>query len=216
MIKAMVVDDQMLLKETLLFMLNQDEEIEAVDGGNNGYEAIELCNKIIPDIILMDLRMPKLDGLAATKKIKQQYSKIKVIILTTFEDEESIFNAMEGGADGYIVKDIKPDALIQAVKSVYLDLYVMHKSVLKSVRQGVIRTTTEKQATLDVVENCGLTKKELSIIKLVVDGKSNKEIAAIMNFSEGTIKNKISGLLSKLDLKDRTQIVVFAIKNNLS
>ncbi|MBC7958438.1 MAG: response regulator transcription factor [Vallitaleaceae bacterium] len=216
MIKAMVVDDQVLLKETLLFMLGQDEEIGAYDGGGNGYEALEMCNKIRPDIILMDLRMPKLDGIAATKKIKSQFPHIKIVILTTFEDDETIFKAMEEGADGYIVKDIRPEALILAVKSVYHDLYVMHKSVINSLRQGVHFTSTEKQATSEVVEKFRLTKKEIAIIRLMVDGKSNKDIADELNFTEGTIKNKVSGLLGKLELKDRTQIVVFAIKNNLS
>ncbi len=166
--------------------------------------------------MLMDLRMPKLDGLAATQKIKELYPHIKVIILTTFEDEETIFRALDEGTDGYIIKDIKPEALILAVKGAYHDLYVMHKSVIKSLRQGVQKTTSDKKATLDIVQKCGLTKKEIVMIKLIVDGKSNKEIADEMNFTEGTIKNKVSDLLGKLELKDRTQIVVFAIKNNLS
>lgn len=211
----MVVDDQVLLKETLLFMLGQDQEIQAFDGGSDGYEALTMCNKIRPDIILMDIRMPKLDGLAATQKIKQQYPHIKIIILTTFEDEETIFKAMDDGADGYIVKDIKPEALILAVKGAYHDLYVMHKSVVKSIRLGVKKTTSEKKTTMNMVQKCGLTKKEIAIIKLMVDGKSNKEIGDVLDFTEGTIKNKVSGLLGKLELKDRTQIVVFAIKNNL-
>lgn len=216
MIKAMVVDDQVLLKETLLFMLNQDQEISGIDGGSNGYEAIEACNKYRPDIILMDIRMPNLDGISATLRIKEQYPHIKIIILTTFEDEESIFSAMEKGADGYIVKDIKPEALILAVKSVMQDLHVMHKSVVASLRTGVKKTLTQKHTSTSAIEHYHLTKKEMLIIKHVVDGKSNKEIAEALNFTEGTIKNKVSKLLEKLDLKDRTQIVVFAIKNNLS
>lgn len=212
----MVVDDQILLKEMLLFMLGQDQEIQAFDGGSNGYEAIEMCNKIRPDIVLMDLRMPKLDGLEATKRIKQIYPHIKVIILTTFEDEDTIFKALDDGADGYIVKDIKPEALVLAVKSAFHELYVMHKSVLRCLRHGVLKTTSEKQTTIEVVEKCQLTKKERAIIKLIVDGKSNKEIADELGFTEGTIKNNVSGLLSRLELKDRIQIVVFAIKNNLS
>lgn len=216
MIKAMVVDDQVLLKETLLFMLSQDQEIHVIDGGSNGYEAIEACNKYRPDIILMDIRMPRLDGVSATLRIKEQYPYMKVIILTTFEDEESIFNAMENGADGYIVKDIKPGALVLAVKSVMQDLYVMHNSVVTSLRTGVHNTIAQKYTSSSAIEHYNLSKKEMMIIKHVVDGKSNKEIADALNFTEGTIKNKVSRLLEKLDLKDRTQIVVFAIKNNLS
>lgn len=216
MIKALIVDDQVLLKETLLFMLNQDEEIQGIDGGCNGYEAIDACSKYRPDIILMDIRMPKLDGINATLRIKEQHPHIKVIILTTFEDEKSIFDAIENGADGYIVKDIKPEALILAVKGAMQDLYVMHKSVVASLRMSVEKTVNQKNTSSSAIENYNLTKKEMQIIELIVDGKSNKEIADELNFTEGTIKNKVSKLLEKLNLKDRTQIVVFAIKNNLS
>lgn len=216
MIKAMVVDDQVLLKESLLFMLNHDEEIQAFDGGCNGYEAIEQCNKIRPDIILMDLRMPKLDGISATKRIKERFPSIKIIILTTFEDEETILEAMQKGADGYIVKDIRPEALSLAVKGAYHDLYVMHKSVIKSLQDGVSKTASDKKISSSAMEAYDLSKKDISIVQLMVDGKSNKEIADILGFTEGTVKNKVSRLLDKLDLKDRTQIVVFAIKNNLT
>ncbi|PKM95336.1 MAG: DNA-binding response regulator [Firmicutes bacterium HGW-Firmicutes-1] len=216
MIKAMVVDDQVLLKETLIFMLSQDLEITVFDGGCNGYEALEACKRIRPDIILMDIRMPKLDGIGATKKIKEQYPHTKVIILTTFEDEDSIFEAMEKGADGYLVKDIKPEALVLAVKSVVHDLYVMHKSVISSLRSGVKQTITEKNTIATAIESYHLSCKDISIIKQVVDGKSNKEIAEDLNFTEGTVKNKVSKLLEKLEIKDRTQLVIFAIKNNLS
>lgn len=216
MIKAMVVDDQVLLKETLIFMLSQDQDIKVFDGGCNGYEALEACNRIRPDIILMDIRMPKLDGINATLRIKELYPHTKVIILTTFEDEDTIFNAIEKGADGYLVKDIKPEALVLAVKSVVHDLYVMHKSVVSSLRSGVKQTITEKNISTSAIESYNLTNKEISIIKHVVDGKSNKEIAEDLNFTEGTVKNKVSKLLEKLDIKDRTQLVIFAIKNNLS
>ncbi|PKM51578.1 MAG: DNA-binding response regulator [Firmicutes bacterium HGW-Firmicutes-7] len=216
MIKAMVVDDQVLLKETLIFMLSQDREIKVFDGGCNGYEALEACDRVRPDIILMDIRMPMLDGISATLKIKEQFPHTKVIILTTFEDEETIFNAMEKGADGYLVKDIKPEALVLAVKSVVHDLYVMHRSVVNSLRSGVMQTINERCISDTAIDQYNLTIKEINIIKQVVDGKSNKEIAEDLNFTEGTVKNKVSKLLEKLDIKDRTQLVVFAIKNNLS
>lgn len=216
MIRAMVVDDQTLLKETLIFMLNQDKEIEAIDGGGNGYEALEKCKEFRPDIILMDIRMPRLDGIKATNKIKELYPHLKILILTTFEDEESIFEAMEKGADGYLVKDIKPDALIMAVKAAIQDLYVMHKSALEYLRKGIHKTITQKNSSSSAIKSFDLTNKEIIIIKHIVNGKSNKEIAEELNFTEGTVKNKVSRLLDKLGLKDRTQMVVFAIKNNLS
>lgn len=215
MIKVMVVDDQVLLKQTLLFMLGQDEEIEVFDGGKDGYEAIDNCALHRPDIVLMDLRMPKMGGLKAMKRIKELYPEIKVMVLTTFEDDQSIFKSLENGADGYIIKDIKPEELIMAVKSVQNNLYVMHMTVLEVLKDEIIRMTHEKQKNSDTIEQFDLSPMEVKIIQQMVNGKSNKEIAVKLNFTEGTVKNKVSKLLEKLELKDRTQIAVFAIKHNL-
>ena len=213
MIKVMVVDDQVLLKETLLFMLEQDEEISGYDGGGDGYEAIENCKRYQPDIVLMDLRMPKLGGMEASERIKELNPSVKVVILTTFEDDEKIYEALELGVDGYIIKDIKPEALLLAVKSSFNDLYVMHQSVAK--RLQVKKPKKKYEDTLGIINQYDLSESEINIIKLISDGKSNKELADLLGFTEGTIKNKVSRLFSKLDLKDRTQVVIFAIKNNL-
>lgn len=215
MIKVMVVDDQELLKQTLLFMLAQDKEISVVDGGSDGYEAIENCDTYRPDVVLMDLRMPRMGGLKALKSIKEIYPSIKVMVLTTFEDDQSIFKSLENGADGYIVKDIKPEELVMAVKSVYNNLYVMHMNVLQVLKEEILRITQERQKNNDTIDQYDLSPMEIKIIQQMVNGKSNKEIAAKLSFTEGTVKNKVSKLLSKLDLKDRTQIAVFAIKHNL-
>lgn len=215
MIKVMVVDDQVLLKQTLIFMLSQDKEIDVLDGGDDGYEAIDNCKTHRPDVVLMDLRMPKMGGLSAMKQIKELYPSIKVMVLTTFEDDQSIFQSLENGADGYIVKDIKPEELIMAVKSVYNNLYVMHYNVLNVLKQEIHRITRERQKNNDTIEEFDLSPMEIKIIQQMVNGKSNKEIAKKLNFTEGTVKNKVSKLLNKLELKDRTQVAVFAIKHNL-
>lgn len=215
MIKVMVVDDQVLLKQTLLFMLGQDDEISVFDGGADGLEAIDNCVNYRPDVILMDLNMPKMGGLKAMKRIKELYPTIRIMVLTTFEDDQSIFKSLENGADGYIVKDIKPEELILAVKSVYNNLYVMHSNVLEVLKEEILRITHERQKNNDTIDRYDLSPMEIKIIQQMVNGKSNKEIAAKLNFTEGTIKNKVSKLLSKLGLKDRTQIAVFAIKHNL-
>lgn len=215
MIKVMVVDDQVLLKQTLLFMLDQDKEITVLDGGENGFEAIDNCKEYRPHVILMDLRMPKMGGLKAMKEIKTLFPTVKIMVLTTFEDDQSIFQSLENGADGYIVKDIKPEELIMAVKSVYNNLYVMHYNVLNVLKQEILRITEERQKNNDTIEAFDLSPMEIKIIQQMVNGKSNKEIAQKLNFTEGTVKNKVSRLLLKLDLKDRTQIAVFAIKHNL-
>lgn len=213
--KVMCVDDQVLLREALLFILSKDEQIEVVDGGNDGYEALQNCDKHRPDVVLMDIRMPRLDGIEATKRIKDLYPSTKVIILTTFEDETSIVKAIEYNADGYIVKDTKPEELILAVKGVYNNLFVMHKSVIGIVKGGIVESQNKEKDIAETLSDYDLSTMEIKIIRLMVDGKSNKEIAVELNFTEGTIKNKVSKMLGKLNLKDRTQVAVFAIKHNI-
>jgi len=216
MIKVMCVDDQVLLRESLLYMLDKTEGIEPVDGGKDGYEAIDNCKKHHPDVILMDIRMGKgIDGIETTKRVKTLFPSIKVIILTTFEEKTDIFKAIEYNADGYVVKDTKPEELVLAIRSVYNNLFVMHKSVIAVVKDEIVETKSKEENSLNAVSDYDLSNMEIRIIKLMVDGKSNKEIAADLNFTEGTIKNKVSKMLSKLDLKDRTQVAVFAIKHNL-
>lgn len=215
MIKVMIVDDQVLLKETLLYMLSQDDEIEAIDGGSNGYEAIEICERHNPDVILLDLRMPKLDGIETIKKIKNMNKWVKIIVLTTFEDDKGIIKSIENGADGYLVKDLKPETLILAVKGVFNDLHIIHESVLNLIKDKIIENTYDKDPEIKTINRYNLSLMELEVIRLMVDGKSNREIATELNFTEGTIKNKVSKILSKLGVKDRTQIAVFAIKHNL-
>lgn len=211
----MCVDDQILLRETLIYMLSQDDEISAFDGGADGYEALKNCNLLRPDVILMDIRMPNLDGIEATRQIKALYPSIKVIILTTFEDEKNVFESIEIGADGYVVKDIKPDELKLAVKSVYHNLYVMHNSIIRLVKGKIAGAQSREKDQKKMLTDIDLTPMEVRIIKHIIDGKSNKEIASALSFTEGTIKNKVSRMLGKMDLKDRTQVAVFAVQHNL-
>lgn len=215
MIKVMCVDDQVLLREALIFMLSKDDQLMAVDGGGNGYEAIENCRQERPDVILMDIRMPRLDGIEAMKRIKELYPSIKILILTTFEEETTVFKAIEYNADGFIVKDAKPEALILAVKSAYNDLFVMHRNVVQVVQEELVESQTKERDIADTLNSFNLTPLDIDIIHMLADGLSNKEIAFALNFTEGTIKNKVSKMLGKLNLKDRTQVAVFAIKHNI-
>jgi DNA-binding NarL/FixJ family response regulator len=211
----MVVDDQVLLKEALLFMLSQDSEIEVIDGGVNGYEAIDQCEKYRPDVIIMDVRMPSLGGIEAAIKIKPAFPSVKILILTTFEDEESIFKSVNVGVDGFIIKDIKPEALVLAVKSVYNDLFVVHQNVAAAINENITKLYSTKSTRKTAIKGFNLSSIEIEIIELLADGLNNKEIGDTLGFTEGTVKNKISKLLGKLDLKDRLQLVIFGIKNNL-
>lgn len=216
MINVIIADDQVILRESLKFIIEQDSDIKVVGLAGNGKEAYSLCEKLNPDAVLMDIMMPECDGIEGTKLIKSKYKSIKIIILTTFNDEQNVSEAIKNGADGYMLKDISPDELILAVKSVCKGFSIMHRSTLSTFAEGKENSNKKSTATIKCNElNIKLNKKELETLNLIVEGKSNKEIAKIMFLTEGTVKNTISQMLDKLDLKDRTQLAVFAIKNNI-
>lgn len=213
MISVIIADDQILFRESLSYMLQQDSQINVVGGASNGLETIELCETYKPDIILMDINMPKMDGIEATKIIKNKNSKIKIIMLTTYEDKQDILDAFINKVDGYIVKDVTPEDLIMTVKGVYNQFFIIHKKMMNVLMENYILTTNNKIKQSE--KKYDLTESEVNIIQLIAEGNSNKQIAQELSFSEGTIKNKVSQILSKIQLKDRTQLVVFALKNNI-
>lgn len=210
MIKVILVDDQVLLRESIGFIIDSDNDIKVVGMGGNGKEAIRLCKEQSPDIVLMDIEMPDLDGLNATKIIKEKYKNIKVIILTTFENPENIMESFAANADGYIVKDINHNDLILTIKCVYTGLTVIHESV-KNIMIDRFKGLVKNKSVYEDI----LTEKEVQIVKLIAKGNSNKEIAVSLSYSEGTIKNYISRILEKLKLTDRMQIAIFAMENGI-
>jgi DNA-binding NarL/FixJ family response regulator len=214
LIKLGIVDDQKIFRETLKYILEQDKEIEVVGCAGDGNEALELCDKCLPDVLLMDIGMPVCDGVEGTEKIKLKYKTVKVIILTTFGDAGNVALALQKGADGYILKEVDSGELISAIKSTAKGLSVIHKSVLNVVTEQM-STKTEPPGSLETSKAVDLNEKELEIIKLIVDGKSNREISKELGLTEGTIKNLVSELLWKLKLRDRTQLAVFALRHNL-
>lgn len=215
MIKVLIVDDQVILRESLKFIVEQDPEIIVVGLAGNGKEALNLCKELVPDVVLMDIMMPVCNGVEGTKLIKSQFRSIRVIILTTFNDDENISKAIKNGADGYVLKDIKPDELILAVKSVAKGFSIMHHTAMDTVTKQINHENETNHHKQEFKLDVNLTERELSIIELIVDGKSNKEIAAKIFITEGSVKNIITSILEKLSLKDRTQLAVFAVKNNI-
>ncbi len=211
MIKVLLADDQVLLRESIGYILSTDSEIEIVGMVGNGTDAVEKCIALRPDIVLMDIEMPELDGVLAAKNIKEQCPNIKIIILTTFERPDNIMAAFAVNVDGYIVKDINHENLILTVKTVYAGLTVIHDSVKKIM--------TERFGNLLEYKNNyeeKLSKKEIEIIRRIARGCSNKEIATELNYSEGTIKNNVSKILEKLEMSDRIQIAIFAMENGIA
>ncbi len=208
MIKVIIADDQVLLRKSLGRLISIDEEINVVSMAENGREAIEQCEKHRPDIIMMDIEMPRMSGIDALKIIKKKYPNTKVIILTTFDNRENIIASFLAKADGYITKDIGPQELITTIKCVNYGLTVIHKSVKEIMVDKFEKLANKSKSYTDV-----LSIEEIDMIKLIVDGKSNKDIGGVFNYTEGTIKNKVSRIYKKLGISDRLQLAVYAVEN---
>ncbi len=217
MTRIIIADDQRLLRESFKNIIENNSNIKVVASAVNGKEAYNLCKKHKPDVVLMDLYMPICSGTEATKLIKSDIPSTKVLILTSSTDKNDITNSISNGADGYILKDIGTEELILSIKSVSLGLGIVDKGLLGPI---VLNSRKEsKKAKKDIVAihgiNIFLTERELKIISMIVDGKDNKEIGAALFIAEGTVKNIITEIISKLQLKDRTQLAVYAVKNQL-
>ena len=216
MIRIVIADNDNLIREGLKLIVEQDKEIEVVGCASNGFEAYELCSKLLPDLVLMDFSMPECDGIEGTKLIKAKYD-IKVLILTISFEQDTVSKALNSGADGYTLKDIKPIELVQLIKSTVGGLQVIHKNVFnKMIQQDMkyidIPLENVKENDTSIIH---LTNREKSVLNLVICGKSNKEIAANLMLSEGRVRNIITSMFKKFGLEDRTQLAIYAFKNNI-
>ena len=209
-IKLLIVDDERLIREGLRLMLSTFPDIEVVATASDGYEGLELCKEHNVDVVLMDIRMKNCDGVLGTRLIKEQFTKIKVLILTTFKDSEYIRDAFKYGAYGYLLKDSSPEVIYEGIKSAYNGSVVINHEMAKKI----INKSVDVKITFDNSKH-NLIEKEIKIIEYIAKGLTNKEIAGELFLSEGTIKNNITNILSKLDLRDRTQIAIFAFKNRI-
>ena len=211
-IKVMLVDDEQLIRSGLKIMLETYPDIEVIHQAGNGREAFECCKIEVPDIVLMDIRMPVSTGIEGTKLIKEAYPEVKIVMVTTFQDTEYIVEAMQYGASGYLLKDSSYEAIYDGIKVALSGKVVMDAIVSeKLVMQPKAPTTIEKTD----ISSFGLTEREIELIRLVSQGLNNKEISEALFLSEGTVKNNISTILSKLALRDRTQLVIFAYDHHI-
>ena len=211
-IKVMLVDDEQLIRSGLKIMLETYPDIEVIHQAGNGREAFECCQKEVPDVVLMDIRMPVSTGIEGTKLIKEAYPEVKIVMVTTFQDTEYIVETMQYGASGYLLKDSSYEAIYDGIKVALSGKVVMDATVSeKLVMQPKAPTTIEKTD----ISSLGLTEREIELIRLVSQGLNNKEISEALFLSEGTVKNNISTILSKLSLRDRTQLVIFAYDHHI-
>lgn len=216
MVKVLIADDQELIRQSLKIVLGTDSEIEITDSVGDGTDVLKSLEKNVPDVILMDVRMPKMDGTVCTKEVKKKYPDVKIIILTTFDDDDFIYSALKYGASGYILKGISMEGLKQAIMTVHRGGSMINPDIAtKVVRLFSQMAQSDFAIEVDEKGSDELTKSEKIIIQRVGQGLSNKEIAGKLYLSEGTVRNNISRILSKLGLHNRTQLAIWAVQTGI-
>lgn len=217
MINVLIADDQALIRESLQIVLSAHQDICVVGTVGDGLEVLEALKSCRPDVILMDIRMPKMDGVLCTKQVKEQYPDIKIIILTTFDDDDFIFSALKYGASGYMLKGVSTEELHQAIVTVNgggaminPDIATKVFKIFSHMAQSNFAIQVEEENVVD------LSKIEWKIIQQIGFGLSNKEIAAKLFLSEGTVRNYLSAILAKLRLRDRTQLAIWAVQTGVT
>ena len=209
MIRVLVADDQALVRGGFRMILDAQPDIEVTGEAADGREAVERAIAIAPDVILMDVRMPVLDGLSATRELARARSPSRILILTTFDLDEYVYEAMKGGASGFLLKDVDPPDLVHAVRTVARGDALLAPSVTRRLIERFVRAPATP-AELDA-----LTEREREVLVLLGRGRSNAEIAAELFLSEATVKTHVTRVLRKLDLRNRAQAVVFAYESGL-
>lgn len=210
-IKVLIVDDHQVVRQGLRTFLELQDDIVVVGEAGDGAAAVEMVRQLNPHVVLMDLVLPRLDGIAATRQIKSLAADVKVIALTSFTDDEKVFPAIQAGASSYLLKDVSPDDLAEAIRAAYRGEARLHPDIMRKLMEQV--ASQEGHTTRAPVDN--LTERELDVIRLVAEGCNNHDIAEKLVISEKTVKTHVSNILSKLHLEDRTQLAIHAIKRGL-
>src|SRR5580765_3995742 len=208
-IKILLVDDQPLFREGLRTLLSVQADFEVVGEAGNGEEAIRLARSLLPSVVLMDLQMPVLDGVAATRRLRAEQPGCRIIVLTTFDDDDMVFDGLRAGAVGYLLKDAPSDKLAEAIRVAARGETFLQPSVAAKVVAEFARLSRKAVRTQDsLIES--LSERELEILRLIAQGASNREIAGALFLAEGTIKNHVTNILGKLEVRDRTQAALKA------
>lgn len=214
-IKLLIVDDQAIIREGLQDIFQLDEDIQVVGLAENGEQAIQFCEKEHPDTLLMDVRMPVLNGVEATKIIKNRWPHIKIIILTTFQEIQFVTEALKAGAEGYLLKAIDPMDLISGVKLISYGGTFISKEIANLLIDQMNQPSTKKMTEENAAKRYGLTERETEVLRCLAEGMNNAEISSHLFLSEGTVKNYISNIYAKLDLHDRLKVARKAIDEGM-
>jgi two-component system, NarL family, response regulator LiaR len=209
-IRILIVDDHTVVREGLNALFSAEPEMEVVGMASNGREAVELARELNPDVILLDLVMPEMDGVQATRKIKENNPQARILVLTSFAEEHQVYSAIKAGAIGYLMKDTSSDQLIQAIQDTYFNRPALGPEIAKKLMQDI--QSGEQQSML---EN-PLTPREIEILQQIAMGKTNQQIADDLVVSERTVRTHVTNILSKLGLTNRTQAVIYALKEGIA
>jgi len=207
--RVLVVDDQTLFRTGLTSLLSEDERVEIVGQAVDGADAVKQATKLKPDVVLMDIKMPNVDGIEATKQIIETLPGVKVLILTTFETDSQVIQALKAGASGYVLKDSSAAGIVSSIVAIMSGERVMASAVANRVLEMLTGTTTPKEFY------DGLTNREIEILKLLASGMANKQIAYRLKISEKTVRNHVSNTYEKLGIYDRSQAVLYAVRKGL-
>nr|WP_106781005.1 response regulator transcription factor [Lysinibacillus timonensis] len=210
MIRVLIADDHHVVRRGLIVFLKTQKDIEVVGEAKNGLEAVELVETLQPDIVLMDLVMPEMDGIQATRKIKSKWPNVIVLMLTSFSDKDHVLPAIDAGAAGYQLKDIEPDDLVNAIRQVMRGESILHPAATTQLEEKI-----REEEHLPHMKN-PLTPRERDVLAELTKGKSNREIASSLFVTEKTVKTHISNIFNKLLVQDRTQAALYAVKHNLT
>ncbi len=212
MIRVLLADDQTLIRQGIRLLLEIEEDIEVVGQAANGREALQQAEALHPDVVLMDVRMPEMDGVEATRELGRRFPEIKVIILTTFEDDETVFEGLKAGARGYLLKDISSEDMAAAVRKVAAGEALIEPRLTRKVLAEFTRLATASESHAPAQATAGipvpLTEREKEVLNALAQGLSNREIAEKLVITEGTVKNHVSSLIDKLGVRDRTQAIL--------
>lgn len=205
MIKVMLVDDQIILAEGIKSVLDTVDDIDVCGVACDGAEAVEMVESLNPDVVLMDIRMPNMNGVAATKKIKDARPDCKIIILTTFDDSDYILSAINNGASGYLLKDIGSRALIDAVRNAYAGDTILPSKIAKKITDAALMVSTDRE--IKIKREFGLSDREAGIAMMLLEGFTNRQIASALKLTDGTARNYISSIYLKLGVENRASAI---------
>lgn len=214
-IRVAIVDDHPFFRQGVINVLREEPDVDVVAESGDGDEALDMLNEIEPDVVLMDVNLPGMNGLQITQRLKSRNTDIKVVILTAYDDEEQIYRAIRIGANAYFPKDVNPKRLLQTIRSVAKGYYVIDNQELspEQAEQWLLELYRRYGITQEDRTLSPLTTREMGILELIIEGQSNKEIANTLNISQQTVKNHVTSILAKLNLSDRTQAAIYALRH---